>query len=692
MGFRASTESDRPYSIQKLNEKFEQGRRADETIFGEMRGGLLLYSGRHNPKDRSGAANSVTNFRVYGHISRDGKGENRLQIVDNHVPRVADVYINEIMSAVPDIIVNPAEGGDIRASRLAEMNQAVWKEHKKKIGKYQMHIYDEAQTFVTVGEVAVKIYWDDEKEWLKEEPVSPFDLVRAPGSKRLEDSPWLIQTSVYTKQEFQEAYGKKLAEQLASQGGGLNEGESQGPKSHMIFKTSEREYSELDAVEVKEFYLRPNKKYPQGYFVFFTENKLLQEGPLPGGIFPIVTTRCLTTPGLPRGHSFIRNIYNLQMEINRATSQDASNMIHFGDDKIVTNSNSSVQLDKKFKGISHLKVSTYNDVKSAVMYLPSAGLPKYMEYIQNLIKKIDYKAHIVSTMEEKKNPRAGDISFVLYSRIKDKRKFALIGTRFEEYQKEKGRTVLALLRHYLNADDIIHSGNRQDTILIDDFKETSDIDYQFDINVGNSTPEEALGKQLQVQQALQYIGPNLNPMQIGLLLRATTLGDSPEIIDSFTANHDSAVQNLILLEKGVMPVITRTEDFAYKAERVAQRMNRPDFQQLPQQIQQLFHQFLQTCEQKLAEQERQKIMADKGLIPTTGYQVTCDFYTTKPGAKGTPVTSKVKVPADALEWLLQAMEKQGSYQNNVENLPMSSQINVGNQISGPQAAPLLQGT
>ena len=673
-------EQSRPYKHYKLLELFKESSDADEKTYREMRSSIKMHAGDHYGRQGN-------NSRGWGSITRTGnntkKDLNRVRLVKNHAPRVADTYVNQIMDTVPDVEVISINSNDARSQRIADLNNQVLSEDKRRTKKYKQRLREKALDFVVTGEIAVKLFWDEDKDWVAEQDILPFDLLRAPGIKKVEDSPWLIHRNIFSLDELKTMFGEEWVKKNAgSQSSPMDQGVEAYGQAHVVFDTQEREYQRMEGMEIREFYLRPTAKFPNGYFCYFTDSGIIQEGELPGGIFPIQVARCLTTTSMSRGHSPFKKMYPYQQEINRASSQDASNNIHFGDDKMITGAHANVNIGDQIQGMSHLRVNQYGGkIMDAIQIVPGTGIPKNIDYVLGLIKEMDYTLNIASLTEEKKGPRSGEISYVLYSTIKDKRKFSTVAQCFEEFLKEVAETKLKLFRHYLNASDLIHDSNRQDYIIIDDFKNTDEEDYLIEVKVRNNTPEELVGRQAMAREVMQYASQNLDPISLGHLLKETILGDSQALISHFTAPEETATQNLIALEKGMFPQFSETEDFSYKAKRITDRMNRADFHLLPPYIQQIFKEFLMLCEQKIAEHARDKMRLEKGIIPTTGPQINTDFYISAPSAGGGTKTIRAKFPSHSLEWLMEALKKQGTMMETIAPLPAPSQGRIGNMLN-----------
>ena len=675
-------------NLSEYREMFIDAVEADKKHFMEQRSSLLLFSGKHHNANREvtiGGGHAREFARITQSSSGTKRALNQLRIVYNQIPRLTDSYVNEIMDHAPGVQVVPVGGGDVKNSRLAKMNMDVLEADMRKNPDHEMRTEEEAETFTVLGEVACKLFWDEATDWLKESPIHPFDLVRAPGSLSLETAPWLIHRNVYTKVQLIKMFGRAWAEKYASPGGGKG-GYDSGMGTYTTFNAQDREYQKLDGLEILEYYHRPERNYPKGYYVFFTHSAILREGELPGGIFPIVAARCMTTPSLARGHSFIRSVYNAQMELNRAAGQDASNMIHFGDDKIITNASSNLSLGKENVGVTHYKVSSFTDLNKSIQYVEGKGLPKYLEYMAHLIKFMDYTAQVKTVMDEKKDGRTGDIYYQLFSRLKDKKKFAKIGRRFENYLKMKAEAKLAFFRYYLTPEDIVETTDLQDKVLIEDFKNTTARDYSIALKVGNTSTEELMGKQLQIREIVQYLGNNLSREDIGMILRESPLSNNHALLDSLTAKYDSSVNDIIKLEKGILPQVSRTADLTYKIERITNHINGPRFQELGGQVTNLFHQFLDQLQQMLQEQKNEELRLQAGFIPTTGALINTDLYIEVPSSSGAgKKTVRAKLPQSALQWLFDTLQKQGMTSQSMAGLPAQTRNEVLSGVEGPAA-------
>ena len=668
-----------PFSLEKLLYWSSESFAVDEAAFQEMRSNILMDTGKHHaPMGGAGIS------REFARHQR--RPSNRLLITLNQIPRLADAFVNELYAHGPDVTVAANDEGDIRASRLAQLNRKVWGYHKTRSESYQERVDKNRGDFIVVGEVANKFYWDNQSDWVKGESMLPFNVGRAPASDSCESSPWLFHRNVYSKDRIYTVFGPEWGKRIIESG--QSDYGDQPFASRVIFDSQTREYmDQQNAIELTEFYFRPNKYYPKGYYCFFLPNWKIAEGELPGGIFPIVTGRCMITTGMPRGHSFIRRVYNYQMEINRAASQDATNMQSFGWDCVFTNASSSVEFGKDLTGIKHYKVAAHGTLKDSFLYVQGTGVPKFTEYWTSLIKAMDYEVNLDSSIIEKTQPSSGDISYVLFSRIHNKAKFQIIASRKSDFDVKCADKELDLLRYYLGPGDVITAGNREDIVIMSDFKATTSRDYTLKVEPSTDTPETQLGKQIMIQNLLQYSGQNLDKEDIGMLMREYPVSNAKQLFSEFTMKYDSIVQNIIMLEKGLFPITTRGEDFTYKANRLAVRMGRPDFPFLPVPIQQMFQKFLQYCEQMAQQMANERLRLEKGMIPTTGALIGTDLYVNIPNRKGGgPVQKRLRLPQDSLRWLLETLKKQGTVMEELSQLPQA----VGNDILAGVQGPAQQ--
>jgi hypothetical protein len=166
-----------------------------------------------------------------------------------------------------------------------------------------------------------------------------------------------------------------------------------------------------------------------------------------------------------------------------------------------------------------------------------------------------------------------------------------------------------------------------------------------------------VGKQLALNQILQYVGNQLNTEQIAVVASAMPFGNTKEAFSEFTIDTDNAKNDILALDRGEFPEPHPNDNHEYVIKRLTHRIKQADFKFLHPQIQQAYHAKRQMHEQLLAEQAQKIKMMESELIPTGGSLITCDTYV--PDKTDPSKSKRLRVPYDSLNWLVKTLETQG---------------------------------
>jgi hypothetical protein len=163
---------------------------------------------------------------------------------------------------------------------------------------------------------------------------------------------------------------------------------------------------------------------------------------------------------------------------------------------------------------------------------------------------------------------------------------------------------------------------------------------------------------------------------IGKILKESPMGNFNKAFDDFTIDYDNAQNDIVQLERGQMPNLNRYEKTDYKIQALTHRMKQSDYEFLDPQIQQLFQQYLQQCEQveamKVAELQR----SQAGFIPDSGGLITLNGVKDQEG-------KTLRVPYSSLEWLVSKLTDQGLFKEGMQDVnsgaiaDMSQMLNQG---------------
>ena len=703
-----SAQNDDPYvaggkSVEDLNSLFQKSENCDRELFAEMRSNILLVSGEHYSKKNNRFWNRLRDSRMLN-------VEKKLRLTKNHLHRITKVYQNNITKYCPGVKIVPQIDSDRQDQKAAEMNQAVWNFIKKQ-NNHKRQINNYAKDFIDVGECAVKVYFDPNKGYLKgyeptldeltgepvmenqememlvdeqgnpaigedgqpiarpiqgsgnpvpdmqrpvfsgklcHERILPFNLLRAQEAKTIEDSPYLVVRKMMGYSELKNKIDDpEKREKL----------DKSKDETFLVFDGSNGKYEQSkDQVLVREFYFRPCKQFPRGYFYVTTKTVILWEGELPGGIFPIVWEGFDEIQTTPRKRSIVKQLRPYQAEINRASSQAATHQITLGDDKLVVNNSAKVQHGGILPGVRVIKTNSVG-VNGGVQVIPGRAGEQFLGYIASQIDEMYVVANLNEEMKKKPDGQM-DIWGSLYGSIKSKKEFSVYTDNFESFLTEICEKSLELARYHYPDDEVIEMVGKKEQVNMEEFRRNQDLGYQIDAEPSTDDAQSIMGKQMMINHALQYVGKDLGRDDIGRILSESPIGNMSEIFSDFTTDYKNAQNDILQLERGQMPMLNKYENLEYKIQRITGRMKEADFDFLHPDIIQLFNDFLIQCEEVEAQKVAAIQRAQQGFIPDTGGQITINGIKDMNG-------EVLRVPYASIDWLMQKLLEQRSIQQKL---------------------------
>ena len=405
-----------------------------------------------------------------------------------------------------------------------------------------------------------------------------------------------------------------------------------------------------------EYYIRPSNVFPNGYYFITTNKGILWEGELPFGVFPIVYAGMDEIPTSPRHYSFIKQLRPIQGEINRAISQVATHQITLGDDKLAVQAGTKVANGGLQPGV---RVLSYSG--QAPVVIPGRTGDQYIPYIDKMIEQFYVAANLQEEMEEK--PTNLDPYTMLFISIQQKKKFSVYTSKIEQYLIDFCEKTLELAKNYYTEANLVPAIGRAELINIAEFKNTSPLFYQIKLEPGTEDMETRLGKQLTFNQIMQYVGSNLDPKDIGKIIRTSPYANNDLASEDLTMDFDNGTNMILAMDRGQYMEPNMYDDKKYLIKRLTTRMRKADFKFLSPQIQQMYQQVVQQLMDMDAEEQRKIQEASAGFIPMSGMAVVCDIYV--PDPSNSSKTMRARVPYDALTWLLKRLEEQGATQQSI---------------------------
>lgn len=696
----------KPKNIKDLNEVWRESESCDKDLRSEQRTNIQLVAGDHYNRQGSRYWNRIRE-------SKQLSPEIRLRITKNHIGKITKLYRNAIQQHAPGVAIVPKNETEIQDQKAAEQHHAVWQDVKAR-HKINKKIRTWIKDFVEIGEVACLVFWDPDAGvqigWepevdesgqpvMSQPPSHPLtgqpmaqpqmmpsdrpamsgdlvfetiigpDLRRDQNSKSMDESPWMGYAKMVAIKDLQKKYQDDPTKSKFIQ--------EATEDTFRVFDGSNNTYkSTKDLAQLRNIYYRPCADYPKGYYYITTEQGILEEGELPFGFFPIIYEGFDEITTSPRHYSIIRQLRPYQIEINRAASKMAEHQVTVGDTKVFLLSGSKPGSGATKPGIRYETITGQPPV-----IVPGQTGDQFLPYIESQIREIYQVADLSEEMEEQ--PTQVEAYALLFRSLKQKKKFVIYAEKFESFLTEIAYASLFIMKKYAPPQLFVNMAGKNEQVNIAEFKSSDDLCWQIKVEPQTDDIETKFGKQLVLNNIIQYIGANLDKKDIGKFVRLSPYLSEEKMLQEFTADWDNSQNDILALDRGEYPKANRYEDHKYLLSALTNRVKQPDYQFKDPQIQQLYDMKIQEHEQAIARETEELQRAESGFIPVSGFQVKCDFYV--PDPKNPESTKRVSIPSDSIQWLLKKMEDQGTHMNELSNQPNGALTEIAGMVNQQQA-------
>lgn len=698
-----TTELTKPHDISELNQLYFDGDACDQQIFAEMRSNILLVAGEHYQRRQSYFYKRIRDSRELSH-------EQKMRLTKNHIQRITKTYANNILSMNPGVGFEPKNDGELKQQKLCDLHHDLWRDAFQKYNVDDL-MDDWVDEFIQTGEAIVKVFYDPSEgphqgyEQATDEEGQPaldevgqpipdmdkpvyqgsmvfeevfaFNLLRPSECKDIRRAAWLCIRKMIDKEDLLGKFTDPDVQQFIVPA---------ADETFIIFDGALGGYKRSkNQVMVREYYFRPCHRYPKGYFYITSKEGILAEGPLPGGIFPIVLMPADKVPTTPRGRSPVRIMRPYQAEINRSASKMAEHQVTLGDDKLLIQNGTKVSA-----GVALPGVRAMNFTGATPTILAGRDGSQYLNYMLAQTKEL-YEVMMVAE-DTQELPGQLDPYTLLFRSGRQKKKFQRYIKRFEKFLIQVVKTYARLAKLHLSDQELITAFGAKEQVNIPEFRQSGDIDFDVTIEAQSDDVETKLGKQLVMNHIMQFVGPQMKPEDIGKLMRAMPYADVDESFNDFTMDYDMLTNEILALDRGEQPPVAEDDNHKYAAKRLKMRMRQADFKYLNPSIQNSYNQKLQMHQQIDAVQMLQIQRAEAGFIPTSGLLVPCDLYTQDPSDPTGVKTRRARFPQDALTWLMKQLETQGTAVEGLKEMPQGQQadyasimLRAGGGAPQPQA-------
>jgi len=679
--------------IQELNRLYNEAESYLHEIHAEQRSNVLLVAGNHYTRKGSRFWKTIRNSE---NLTRSQK----LRLTKNHIQKIVKLYVNNIISLAPGVKIGPRHKSEVQDQKDADLNNAVWEDLKRR-HKYKRIVRRMAEDFTQIGEVWLKVFFDPMKGdkiadelVLDDETGMPlmdeegrpitvprfqgdivyetfhgFNVLNDPDARSYEQARWVCVKKMMSVQDLRKLYA------------------DQPEKHKYITESAKQTYKIFDGntgsyingkglVMVREFYFRPTPERPNGYFYYATEHGVLEHGEIPLGRFPVLHIGFDDLPTSCRAYSLIKHLRPYQAEINRTASKIAEHQITIGDDKIVTQSGASISAGGTAHGVKHIKVTG-----GMPQILQGRSGEQFVGYMQGQISEMYNIANL--SEDDMKNDETAQLDpyAMLFRSMRDKKKFSIHATKFEELLVEMCDLSLRLMREYIQDEQLVPMLDRREWVNVPEFKNSQDLSYDIVIQPQADDLETQMGKHLTFNHLLQYAGQQLSPGDLGKIIRAMPYANDEEAFGDLTLDYDNAKNDILALDRGEWVEPAPFENHEYIIQRLLNRMKMADFKFLAPFIRENYNKKYQAHLQLLQEQKAEIERANSGFIPTGGFNVSCDFYV--PSPTDPTKQKRLRVPSEAVQWLVQKLESQGTFQGQMQELDPQVQADMGGQADQP---------
>lgn len=656
------------YTASKLDKCYQDADTQDKVLFAEQRSNILLVAGDHYTNLRSPFYKRLRDSRALTQ-------EQKIRLTMNHIPKITETYTNQIVATAPGVGLEPANENELKDLKAAELNHAVW-EHGREIFGGDECVQTWAEDFVEIGEVGTKIFYDANEDEILAEDFYGFNCLIDPAAVSFSKARYVIIRKMVDIDTLKKMYPDES---------NLAAFKDSSEETFTIFNRGKGSYEKTkNQCLVREHYYRKSAEFPNGQYFVCIKDKILEQGDLPGGIWPIMFKPFRRKTTSARGFSVIKMLRPFQVEINRASSKIAEHQVSLGDDKVLLQKGTQLSEGEVVPGVRGLH---YTGMTPVVMAGRDGS--QYAAYATAKISEM-YNAANVPEKVEDLNIQL-DPYTLLFRSASQKKKFQLYIKRFESFLIDVCETYLELARLHFSDEKLAAILGGPEIGNIPEFRSPQKLCYKIKITAQAEDIETKLGKQLTITQALQYVGSKMEREDIGKLMRAMPYTDKEEAFSDLAIDYDSATNDILALDRGEQPPINPFDKHPYFIKRLTGRMRQADFKYLDPAIQQNYAMRLQAHEQAEAAQLQAIQQAQSGFCPTGGYLVACDFYV-QSDPNDPSKTKRVRLPSESLQWLIDKMETQGASLEQLETVNQENLSQISQMISGasPQGGAITQ--
>lgn len=683
-------------TIERLNTIYDKAKNGLSQHFAELRSNILLDTGYHH----------IRSQRFLDGRTKSDKNK-KVKITKNYIPVITSHIQNNIINANPGTGFFPRHEADASHQKAAELTNSVWQTVREKVSEEQ-HRRELIKDYVVCGEAWLKTSWDanggtfrgyyteepeyseqpiidDDDDRIPEEPnikldftgapiwerIYPFDVITDINARSWDTCRYVIVRKLIPTKELKKIYefDEEKLEYIH---------ESGDVDTYQIFDGLSGHYYEAkEHVVVREMYIKPCVEYKSGYYIYFTSDGILEQGDLPTDpegnplTFPIHYVGYDQSNTSVRSFGIIKRIKANQLEINRASSAAVMESLVLGHSTILTQAGSKLSSAGMGNGMKRL---VYQGVKPDIVRGTNGD--QYMNYIAMQVKEM-FELAQVPYRESEKTPLTNDVMGLLFMSLQDKKRFSLYAEKFERFLLNATKCTMEYCRAMMSSDELIPIVGKNEMVNISEFQNTKPLDTIIKMQPRTDDFVSVLGRSIQISQILQYAGKTLTSQDIGKLARNLPFLNSEQIIEDSLIDYDLATNTILALDRGEQTFIQDEEDHNYMIKRLTNRMKKPDFVALPDHVKKMYNDRVELHTKFKISQQEEAAKATSGFIPSGGGEVSVDMYDRNKEGK----SRRLRLPTESIYWLVQKLAQQGTFTEDVQDLPATTRATIGRAVS-----------
>ncbi|NJJ38547.1 hypothetical protein [Paenibacillus apii] len=380
----------------------------------------------------------------------------------------------------------------------------------------------------------------------------PLTLYIDPSATTDDEIRWIVEEKPRDIDYVKEKYGKEVtpddnvdfAPSFDITGSGTGLGEGKQKNKNMVM--------------VRELWMNPCKKYPNGLKVTTTRQEFLDMDENAGDL-PYIIFGDIPIPGSVKYKSFLESMLPIQRGLNISLTMFATNMKKMGATKWAVPLGSNVdeeELNDEISGIIHYNASTGGKVER----IPGADIPngfdRIIEYYNRLIDDMSGAREV----SQGRLPAGLDTASGLQLMVEqENEKMAVTSQNYERGMKKLLKRVLRLMKKHYTEERLGRILGPDNEIELISFT-GSDLSGEEDINVvqGSSLPELKSAQQDRIM-TLWQAGAILNKdgtPDATTFLKMMGIGDSTELFEQQKLDEDKAkMENKLFAQMAESPEV-----------------------------------------------------------------------------------------------------------------------------------------